>query len=281
MMTTLAPAECTEAHVFTHIQALDSHAYEEVVMDIIIGTLPAPFDMRKTEADLYDYQRDMKDEYLPVIERALGIRHFQARSDKPVDVALAEANSLQWYYIAIRPEATLFTIIKARSPRPCPYLLVQFSGLAQARLKHRYEGNFDAFVPCGLAGTAGHVDGYKIGEDSSVYEPQQSAAVAHRLWRLAIERGGSVVSISPKEGGRKEDLEGGSANEPWIRMPQAALDDLWSSEVRPAASKLAAEGAAVPSGTSSAAAAAGSKARSAGASNQGKRPRDEAGCGDK
>ena len=136
-------------------------------------------------------------------------------------------------------------------------------------------------MPCGLAGTAGHVDGYKIGEGSSVYEPQQSAAVAHRLWRLAIERGGSVVSISPKEGGRKEDLEGGSANEPWIRMPQAALDDLWSSEVRPAASKLAAEGAAVPSGTSSAAAAAGSKARSAGASNQGKRPHDEAGCGDK
>ena len=177
-----------------------------------------------------------------------------------------------WYYIAIRPTATLFTIIKARSPRPCPYLLVQFSGLAHARYEHRYKEDFDAFVPCGLAGTAGHVDGYKIGEDSSLYEPQQSAAVAHRLWRLATERGGSVVLVSHKEGGRKEDLEGGNANEPWIRMPQAALDDLWLSEVNPTASQLA----AVPSGTSSVA-AAGSKSRSAGASNQGKRPRDEAG----
>ena len=118
MVVTISPTECTEAHVFEHIRSLESQACEELGNEISYGTLPAPFDMRRTEEGLYDHQRDMKEDYLPAIHMALGIRHY-LRRDSAEDVALAEANSLKWYYVAIRPKPDLFTVIKYRSPKPC------------------------------------------------------------------------------------------------------------------------------------------------------------------
>lgn len=227
-------------HVFENIQELEDQANEELSLSISYSKWPAPFDMRRKKEEVqYDHERDMYEEYVPVIQQAVGIRFFQ-NEDSAEDVALAEKNSLKWYHAAIRPKPDLFTIIKYRSPSPCPSLIVQLAGLADAHAWQRYEGDpyFDVLIPCGTAETA----------DVSDVEPQESAAVANRLWDLAIRRGGSTVMLSAKEGGRKrfssvsqEDLD---TEEPWIRMPEDALDRLWSSEVNPAASLLETERAA-------------------------------------
>ena len=58
MVATISPAECTVAHVFEHIQKLEDQSNEELAMEIDYGTLPAPFDMRKTD------EGDMKDDAL-------------------------------------------------------------------------------------------------------------------------------------------------------------------------------------------------------------------------
>lgn len=238
MVATISPAECTVAHVFEHIQKFEDQANEELGMEIDFGTLPAPFDMRKTDEGLYWHQRLMKVDYLPVIENALGIRNYVV-TDSVEDVALAEAHSLKWYYVAIRPQRDLFTLIKYRSSKPCPSFVLQMVGLTGAYHAHQEEENFDVLVPCGTLETA-DVDGV---------EPQESEAVAKRLWGLATDRGGSLVLLSPKEGGRNADVENdGDAKEPWIRMSQDDLDDLdelWS-EVNPTAAQLAAERAARP-----------------------------------
>lgn len=133
MVVTISPAECTEAHVFEHIRSLESQACEELGNEISYGTLPVLFDMRRTEEGLYDHQRDMKEDYLPAIHMALGIRHY-LRHDSAEDVALplAEANSLKWYYVAIRPKRDLFTVIKYRSPKPCHAFVLQMAGLTDA-----------------------------------------------------------------------------------------------------------------------------------------------------
>lgn len=188
MMATISPAECTVAHVFEHIQKLEDQANEELGMAIDYGAFPAPFDMRKTDEGLYEHQRDMKNEYLPVIESALGIRNH-VLVDSAEDKALAEAHSLKWYYVAIRPQRDLFTLIKYRSSKPCPSLVLQMAGLTRAYHKHRHDEDYNVFVPCGTLETA-DVDGM---------EPQESEAVAKRLWGLATDRGGSSVLLFPKE----------------------------------------------------------------------------------
>ena len=81
--------------MFEHIQTLEDQANEEVGLAIHYSTLPAPFDMRKTDEGLYEHQGDMKDAYLPVIESALGIRNH-VHADSVAGKALAEAHSLKW-----------------------------------------------------------------------------------------------------------------------------------------------------------------------------------------
>jgi hypothetical protein len=125
-MATRSPVECTETLAFEHIQTLEDHANEELGMAIHYGTLPAPFDFE----GLYEHERDMKDAYLPVIESALGIRNHLL-SDSAADKALAEAHSLKWYYVAIRPQRDLFTIIKYRSSKPCHIGLVPLGGYSK------------------------------------------------------------------------------------------------------------------------------------------------------
>ena len=156
MVLTISPAECTEAHVYEHIQELEDQACEELGNEISFGKLPAPFDMRRTEEGLYDCQRDMKEDYLPAIHMALGIRHY-LRHDSAEDVALAEANSLKWYYVAIRPKQDLFTVIKYRSPKPCHAFVLQMAGLEDAYHESRCDEDedeaYDVFVPCGTLET--------------------------------------------------------------------------------------------------------------------------------
>jgi hypothetical protein len=234
MVVTISPTECTEAHVFEHIQSLESQACEELGNEISFGTLPAPFDMRRTEEGLYDHQRDMKEDYLPAIHMALGIRHY-LRRDSAQDVALAEANSLKWYYVAIRPKRDLFTVIKYRSPKPCHAFVLQMAGLTDAyHESHEGDVAYEVFVPCGTLETT---DLYDAG-----LEPQESETVARRLISLAEDRGGKRVSIRPQEGGRKVYLESeGRAKELWIRMPADYKLDALLSRANPTAAQLAAE----------------------------------------
>jgi hypothetical protein len=234
MVATISPTECTEAHVFEHIQSLESQACEELGNEISFGTLPAPFDMRRTEEGLYDHQRDMKEDYLPAIHMALGIRHY-LRRDSAEDVALAEANSLKWYYVAIRPKRDLFTVIKYRSPKPCHAFVLQMAGLTDAyHESHEGDVAYEVFVPCGTLETT---DLYDAG-----LEPQESETVARRLISLAEDRGGKRVSIRPQEGGRKVYLESeGRAKELWIRMPADYKLDALLSRANPTAAQLAAE----------------------------------------
>ena len=105
-----------------------------------------------------------------MIESALGIRNH-VLADDAADKALGEAHSLKWHYVAIRPQRDLFTIIKCRSSKPCPSLVLQMAGLERAYHEHRYEEDYDVLVPCGTLETV-HVDGM---------EPQASEAVANRL----------------------------------------------------------------------------------------------------
>eukprot|EP00966_Prymnesium_polylepis_P270868 6257609-Prymnesium_polylepis.1 len=50
-------------------------------------------------------------------------------------------------------------------------------GLERAYHQHRYKEDYDVFVPCGILEIA-NVDGM---------EPQESEAVANRLWGLATD----------------------------------------------------------------------------------------------
>ena len=66
-------------------------------------------------------------------------------------------------------------------------------------------------------------------------EPQEGAAVARRMWRLAINWGGDVRLLNTKsamepanETGEGEELES-DAKEPWIIMDEDDLDDVWHS----------------------------------------------------
>jgi hypothetical protein len=190
--------------------------------------------MRRTEEGLYDHQRDMKEDYLPAIHMALGIRHY-LRRDSAEDVALAEANSLKWYYVAIRPKPDLFTVIKYRSPKPCHAFVLQMAGLTDAyHESHEGDVAYEVFVPCGTLETT---DLYDAG-----LEPQESETVARRLISLAEDRGGKRVSIRPQEGGRKVYLESeGRAKELWIRMPADYKLDALLSRANPTAAQLAAE----------------------------------------
>ena len=245
MVLTISPAECTEAHVYEHIQELEDQACEELGNEISFGTLPAPFDMRRTEEGLYDCQRDMKEDYLPAIHMALGIRHY-LRHDSAEDVALAEANSLKWYYVAIRPKQDLFTVIKYRSPKPCHAFVLQMAGLEDAYHESRGDEDedvaYDVFVPCGTLETTNLY--------TSSMEPQESETVARKLCGLAKDRGGKRVYIRPQEGGRKVYLESeGGAKELWFRMPRDQLDNLLL-EANPPAAILAAELAAAASAAS-------------------------------
>lgn len=256
-MTTILPADCTMAHVFQNIRTLELQAAEELGNGIDYGQLPPPFNHRKAEHEVkYDYERDTKDEYLPVIQRALGIRHFLI-GDSEEDAAIAESNSLKWYFVAIRPQPDLFTIIKYRSPSPCPDIVLKLAGLEGPYNRHRYAEDFDVFVPCGTAETA----------DVPGKEPQSSALVARRLWVLAPMNGGSKILMTPTEGGRRY-CEGQDAQE-WMRFAdQDSLDALWS-EFIPTADELEEEQARAVALMSAEASRQGAKRRRGGGGDKG------------
>ena len=122
--------EFTEAHVFQSIQALEYQAGEELAQQITychFEGLGEGFDGPKTD-------------YEPVIKRALGIRHF-AVEDSPEDRAFAERHSTSWYYFIVRPTPDRFTIIKARSPSPCPSLVLSMAGIEEAYYRAMEEVN--------------------------------------------------------------------------------------------------------------------------------------------
>jgi len=122
--------EFTEAHVFQSIQQLEYQADEELALQITychFEGLGEGFDGPKTD-------------YKPVIKRALGIRHF-AVEDSPEDRAFAERHSTSWYYFIVRPTPDRFTIIKARSPSPCPSLVLSMAGIEEAYYRAMEEVN--------------------------------------------------------------------------------------------------------------------------------------------
>ena len=200
--------EFTEAHVFQCIQELENQAEEEVGDRICYGRFALGED--------FDGE---KEDYEPVVKRALGIRHF-AVEDSAEDAAFAERHSTTWYYFLARPTPDRFTIIKARSPSQCPSLVLQMSGIKQAYYSN--EEDIEVFTLCGT-------------EPQETVEPQEGAAVARRIWRLAINCGGSVRLLSAKaamdpdnETGEGEEFES-DAKEPWIIMDEDDLDDVWHS----------------------------------------------------
>ena len=82
------------------------------------------------------------------------------------------------------------------------------------------------FVPCRTASKMGVALGmvsYTTEETKSATEPPEGLAVARRLWRLALSRGGSARSLSAKAAVdyKSETGEGeeGDAKEEWIRIP--------------------------------------------------------------
>ena len=88
----------------------------------------------------FDGEDVNKRDYEPVIKRALGIRHF-AVEDSPEDRAFAERHSTSWYYFIVRPTPDRFTIIKARSPSPCPSLVLSMAGIEEAYYRAMEEVN--------------------------------------------------------------------------------------------------------------------------------------------
>ena len=228
----MLPADCTVAHVFEHIQDFERQAGEELGEGI--GYCQFNFEG--------PFSSGRKEDYFPVIKRALGIRHF-AVEDSAEDAAFAERHSTTWHYFVVRPKPDRFTIIKARSPSPCPCLVLQMAGLEPAYYHHleAWENNqveeeddedYDecyadvVFVPCRTASKMGVALGmvsYTTEETKSATEPPEGLAVARRLWRLALSRGGSARSLSAKAAVdyKSETGEGeeGDAKEEWIRIP--------------------------------------------------------------
>ena len=229
----MLPADCTVAHVFEHLQDLERQAGEEVGLQEyhLEFNFKGPFSSGRRE------------EYFPVIKRALGIRHF-AVEDNAEDAAFAERHSTTWHYFVVRPTPDRFTIIKARSPSPCPNLVLQMAGLGAAYNHHvsAWENNqvededdedYDecyadfVFVPCRTASNVGEralgIVSYTTEETESATEPSEGLAVACRLWRLALSRGGSVRWLSAKAAvdhtSQTGEGEESDAKEPWIRIP--------------------------------------------------------------
>ena len=198
--------ECTEAHVFQCIQELENQAGEEVMQGICYG-----------QFELGEGFNGDKEDYEPVVKSALGIRHF-AVQDSAEDAAFAERHSTTWYYFVVRPRPDRFTIIKARSPSPCPSLVIAQADIAQAYYRH--DEDIEVFTLCGT-------------EPQEGAEPQESAAVARRMWHLALSWGGSVRLLSTKAAVDPDDETGegeeNDAREPWICMDEDALDDVWPS----------------------------------------------------
>ena len=210
-----AVPELTEAHVFQSIADLETQADEEIREGITYCNfwLGEGFDGRKAD-------------YEPVIKRALGIRHF-AVEDSPEDRAFAERHSTSWYYFIVRPTPDRFTIIKARSPSPCPSFVLQMAGITDAYYRAMDEvmdeeeiEDRQVFTLCGTEAEEGA-------------EPQEGAAVARRAWHLALNQGGRCAMLSTKAAIDPDDETGegaeNDAREPWICMDEDDLDDVWRS----------------------------------------------------
>ena len=216
--------EFTEAHVFQRIQQLENQAEEELAEGITYCQfwLGEGFGGRKAD-------------YEPVIKRALGIRHF-AVEDSPEDRAFAERHSTSWYYFIVRPTPDRFTIIKARSPSPCPGFVLQVAGLTDVYHMHerkKYEEEIEHRLVFTVCSTE---------PDERGVEPKEGAAVARRAWHLALNQGGRCAMLSTKAAMDPDDETGegaeNDAKEPWICMDEEDLDDVWP-EFFPTARHLA------------------------------------------
>ena len=125
----MTACEFTEAHVFQKIPELENQAEQELAEGVTYCQFWLGEGFGGKKAD-----------YEPVIKRALGIRHF-AVEDSPEDRAFAERHSTSWYYFFVRPTPDRFTIIKARSPSPCPSLVLSMAGIEEAYYRAMEEVN--------------------------------------------------------------------------------------------------------------------------------------------
>lgn len=85
----VVPEECTEADVFQSIHRLEDQANGELIYRIDYCRFWLGEGFGEACQDL------TKEDYEPVIKRALGIRHF-AVEDSPEDRAFAERHSTSW-----------------------------------------------------------------------------------------------------------------------------------------------------------------------------------------
>jgi hypothetical protein len=147
--------------------------------------------------------------------------------DSLEDRAFAERHSTSWYYFFVRPTPDRFTIIKARSPSPCPSFILWMAGITKAFQREHWEGEKyeegQVFTVCGT----------EPEEGAELQEGQEGAAVARRAWHLALNQGGRCAMLSTKAAMDPDDETGegaeNDAREPWIYMDEEDLDDVWPS----------------------------------------------------
>jgi len=202
----MRPEECTINEVFEHIKRLNDHSADEICNGVDYLCLPMPF------CEDEDYHAE---EYYPIFKKALGLRHHEV-DDSPKDLALSVRHSTEWYYFAVRVDRRTFTIVKARSPSPCPALVARM-----LKIGGDIYGSEDMIfillsTPCEAHGS----------RDAG--EPQEGQGIARRLWHAALCRGGSVTTRAKKfrcsgsRLARVKDLT-------WMRMPgRRVMDALWT-----------------------------------------------------
>jgi len=100
---------------------------------------------------------------------------------------------------------------------------MQMAGITDAYYREEEIDFEDRRVVCTLCGTV----------PAEGAEPQEGAAVARRVWHLALNQGGRCAMLSTKAAMDPYDETGegavNDAREPWICMDEDDLDDVWRS----------------------------------------------------
>ena len=225
----ISAAEATPHHVLAHIEVLESHANDEIWEGVSYATLPLPF------GTAFDVAR--AEDFYPTIIGALGMRDHAAQDESMEDTALAARHSTQWYYFALRctepgRRHEKLAVIKARSPAPCHALVIKMLGLSPEVSPGA------TFAPIVLLGAS---------TGPRYDDLQEGAAIARRLWRAGLSRGGSVLSqatsgVLPGATPQGTALQHAALQGfTWMRMPsEGAMDGLWTATfLHPSARHLA------------------------------------------
>lgn len=207
----ISAAEARPHHVFAHIEVLESHANEELWEGVCYASLPLPF------GKPFDSPRG--EDFFPTIVEALGMRDH-TKDESTEDAVLAACHATQWYYFALRctepgQRHQKLAVIKARSPVPCLALIIKMLGLgtAMSQISHG-----TTFAPIVLLGAS---------IDSHNDDLHEGAAIARRLWRAGLSRGGAVLRGSDHAAdGAPQGLQGFT----WMSIPdEAVLNGLWTA----------------------------------------------------